>query len=303
MYDIIIIGGGPAGLSAAIYSKRAELSALVAEKAPAGAGQTALTERVDNYPGLYGISGFDLGERIRSHAKELGAEFFTGEAARVEKDGKGWSVLFSDNSRKAAKAVIYAAGALHRKPGVKGENKRRVSYCALCDGFFFKDKTVAVIGGGDSALEEALYLSKIAKTVYLVHRRDEFRAARSLRTRVAATGNIQPIMGAVLSEITGGDKADGIVYTQNGGSVTLPVDGVFCAIGSVPDSGLLRGICELDENGYVIAGEDCRTSADGIFAAGDVRTSPLRQIITAAADGANAAVSAERYINSFAEIL
>ncbi len=296
MYDIIIIGGGPAGLAAAIYSKRAELSALVAEKDIAGMGQIAEAEKVDNYPGIPGISGSELSERFLGHAKELGTEFSAGEAISVERDGGNISIIFKDGSRKTAKAVIFAAGASHRRLDVKGTDKKRVSYCALCDGFFYKDKTAAVIGGGDSALSEALYLSKLAKTVYLIHRRDEFRAARSLQMRVKDTENIIPIMSAVLSEIMGEEKADGIVYTQNGESRRLRVDGVFCAIGSVPNTGPLNGVCALDKNGYVIAGEDCRTSADGIFAAGDVRTSPLKQVITAAADGANAAYSAERYI-------
>lgn len=298
MYDIIIVGGGPAGLTAAIYSKRAKLNAPVVEKNITGMGQITSAESVDNYPGIPGISGFELSERFREHARALGTEFLTGEAISVEKDGGNRSVILKDGSCLTAKAVIFAAGASHRKLSVKGADKKRVSYCALCDGFFYKDKTVAVIGGGNSALGEALYLSKLAETVYLVHRRDEFRAARSLQAQVAGTENIIPVMSAVLSEITGDEKADGIAYSQGGESKRLPVDGVFCDIGSVPGSEPLRGVCGLDDNGYVIAGEDCRTSADGIFAAGDVRTSPLKQVITAAADGANAVISAEQYIGS-----
>ncbi len=298
MYDIIIVGGGAAGLTAAIYSKRARLGALLVEKEQACSGQIALTERVDNYPGLPGISGYELSERFYKHAREIGAEFLKGEVKSIERDGGSWRAVLADGSSISAKAVIFAAGASHKRLGAKGEDKRRVSYCALCDGFFYRDKTVAVIGGGDTALSEALYLSKIAETVYLIHRRDEFRANRSLQSRAAETANILPITSAVVSEITGAEKADGIVYIQNGESKTLPVDGVFCAIGSTPNSQPLRGICELDGNGHVIAGEDCRTSAKGIFAAGDVRTTPLKQIITAAADGANAVISAEQYINS-----
>ncbi len=297
MYDTIIIGGGPAGLSAAIYAKRAQLSALVVEKDCLGTGQIAVTERVDNYPGLPGISGFDLGESFRKHAEGLGAEFLEGEVKSIERDSDNWTVNFADGSSKTAKTLIYTAGTSYRRLGVEGDKKQRVSYCAVCDGSFYKDKTVAVIGGGDTALGDALYLSKLAKTVYLVHRRNEFRANRSLQKQVAETGNIIPIMSAALSEILGAEKADGIAYTQNGESKRLEVDGVFVAVGSVPNSQLLSGICELDGSGYVIAGEDCRTSADGIFAAGDVRTTPLRQVVTAAADGANAAISAERYIN------
>ncbi len=297
MYDTIIIGGGPAGLSAAIYAKRAQLSALVVEKDCLGTGQIAVTERVDNYPGLPGISGFDLGESFRKHAEGLGAEFLEGEVKSIERDSDNWTVNFANGGSQTAKTLIYTAGTSYRRLGVEGDKKQRVSYCAVCDGSFYKDKTVAVIGGGDTALGDALYLSKLAKTVYLVHRRDEFRANRSLQKQVAETGNIIPIMSAALSEILGAEKADGIAYTQNGESKRLEVDGVFVAVGSVPNSQLLSGICELDGSGYVIAGEDCRTSADGIFAAGDVRTTPLRQVVTAAADGANAAISAERYIN------
>lgn len=297
MYDIIIIGSGPAGMTAAIYAKRAQLSALVVEKEFMGTGQIAVTERVDNYPGMFGASGFDLGEKFREHAKQLGAEFFEGEAAAVTRETGAWSVSFKDGSVKGAKTIIFATGTSYRKLGVKGGDKHRIHYCAVCDGAFYKDKTVAVIGGGDTALGDALYLAKLAKTVYLVHRRDEFRANKSLQKQIAETENITPIMSATLSEITGGDSAEGIVFTQNEESKTLDVDGVFAAIGSVPNSALLSGICELDGSGYVIAGEDCKTSAAGIFAAGDVRTTPLRQVITAAADGANAAHSAEQYIN------
>lgn len=297
MYDIIIIGSGPAGLTAAIYAKRAQLSVLVAEKDHMGTGQISVTERVDNYPGLYGISGFDLGESFRKHAEELGAEFFNGEVTKIERDGKNWRVDFADGSAQTAKAVIYSAGTSYRRLGVNGDGKQRVSYCAVCDGAFYKDKTAAVIGGGDTALGDALYLSKLAKTVYLVHRRDEFRANKSLQKQVSETANIVTIMSAVLTEVTGGTNAEGITYARNGETFSLAVDGVFAAVGSVPNSQLLNGICELDSSGYVIAGEDCRTSAEGLFAAGDVRTTTLRQVITAAADGANAAISAERYID------
>lgn len=296
MYDIIIIGGGPAGLTAAIYAKRALLNALIVEKDYMGTGQIAVTERVDNYPGLPGISGFDLGERFRTHAEELGTEFLEGEVRGIERDGKNWKLIFADGSTQTSKTLIYAAGTSYRRLGVDGDQKQRVSYCAVCDGFFYKDKTVAVIGGGDTALGDALYLSKLAKTVYLVHRRDEFRANKALQKQVSETENIVPVMNAVLSEVSGGESADGIAYVQNGESKRLSVDGVFVAVGSVPNSQLLKGICELDNGGYVIAGEDCRTSADGVFAAGDVRTTPLRQVITAAADGANAVISAEKYI-------
>lgn len=297
MYDVLIIGSGPAGLSAAIYGKRALLDLAVIEKDYMGTGQIAVTEQVDNYPGLPGISGYDLGEKLRSHAEQLGTEFIEAEVTGLAKSAEGWQVALSGGKTETARAVIYAAGASHRKPGVPGDDKQRISYCAVCDGFFYKDKTVAVIGGGDTALGDALYLSKLAKTVYLVHRRDEFRANKSLQKRVAEAENIVPVLGAVLTGITGAGSADGIDFTQDGEQKHLAVDGVFVAIGSVPNTAPLQGICELD-GGYVVAGEDCVTSAPGLFAAGDIRTTPLRQVITAAADGANAIASAEKYLNS-----
>lgn len=297
MYDILIIGSGPAGLSAAIYGKRALLELAVIEKDYMGTGQIAVTEQVDNYPGLPGISGYDLGEKFRSHAEQLGTEFIEGEVTGLEKSGENWVIKLADGKTESARAVIYAAGASHRKPGVTGDDKQRISYCAVCDGFFYKEKTVAVIGGGDTALGDALYLSKLAKTVYLVHRREEFRANKSIQKRVSEAANIVPVLGAVLTGITGDGSADGINYTQNGKQKHLDVDGLFVAIGSVPNTAPLEGICELD-GGYVRAGEDCVTSAPGIFAAGDIRTTPLRQVITAAADGANAVASAEKYLNA-----
>lgn len=297
MYDILIIGSGPAGLSAAIYGKRALLELAVIEKEYMGTGQIAVTEQVDNYPGLPGISGYDLGEKFRSHAEQLGTEFIEGEVTGIERSGENWVIKFADGKTESARAVIYAAGASHRKPGVPGDDKQRISYCAVCDGFFYKEKTVAVIGGGDTALGDALYLSKLAKTVYLVHRREEFRANKSLQKHVSEAANIIPVLGAVLTGITGDGSADGINYTQNGEQKHLDVDGIFVAVGSVPNTAPLVGICELD-GGYIRAGEDCVTSAPGIFAAGDIRTTPLRQVITAAADGANAVTSAEKYLNA-----
>lgn len=298
IYDTVIIGGGCAGLSAAIYAKRAQLKTLVIEKDHGGTGQIAVTERVDNYPGMFGVNGYELSESFHKHAAELGAEFFVGEVQKIEQNSGKWNVLLTNGNSQTAKTVICAAGTSYRRLDVPGDDKKRISYCAVCDGAFYKGKTAAVIGGGDTALSDALYLAKLAERVYLIHRRDGFRGNKSLQKQVSETPNITPIMNAVISEVTGGENADGIVYTQNGVSKRLPVDGIFAAIGSVPNSGLLRGICELDKGGYVIAGEDCVTSTKGIFAAGDVRTTPLRQVVTAAADGANAAVSAENFISS-----
>ena len=185
MYDVIIIGSGPAGLTAAIYAGRAMLSALVCEKDYMGTGQISVTDRVENYPGLSGINGYDLGEKFREQAETLGAEFYEGEAESFEKTAEGWKVIFKDGSVKEGKTVIYTAGTSYRHLDVAGGEKQRISYCAVCDGFFYKDKVVAVVGGGDTALGDALYLSKLAKTVYLIHRRDEFRANKALQKKVA----------------------------------------------------------------------------------------------------------------------
>ena len=224
MYDVIIIGSGPAGLTAAIYAGRAMLSALVCEKDYMGTGQISVTDRVENYPGLYGINGYDLGGKFREQAETLGAEFYEGEAESFEKTAEGWKVTFKDGSVKEGKTVIYTAGTSYRHLDVAGGEKQRISYCAVCDGFFYKDKVVAVVGGGDTALGDALYLSKLAKTVYLIHRRDEFRANKALQKKVAETDNIVPVMNAVIKEVTGGENAEGITYIQNGEEKNIAVD-------------------------------------------------------------------------------
>lgn len=297
MYDIIIIGSGAAGLTAAIYAKRASLNAVIIEKEFMGTGQIAYAEHVENYPGLLGLSGFDLGNKFREHAARLGAEFLEGEVTGLSKNNGIWTAATADGLRLGSRTVIFAAGTSHRRLDVPGGDKQKISFCAVCDGALYKDKITAVIGGGDTALGDALYLSKLAKTVYLIHRRNEFRANKTLQERVFNTENIITIMDAELCAVTGAESADGVDLTQNGVQKHLALDGIFAAIGNVPNSRILDGICALDESGFVVAGEDCRTTADGLFAAGDVRTSPLRQVITAAADGARAVAAAENYIS------
>jgi len=297
MYDIIIIGSGPAGLTAAIYAKRAMLNTIVVEKDYMGTGQIAVTELVENYPGLYGINGFDLGEKFREHAIKLGTEFIEGEVVSLQSNNALWIAKFKDGNQLSAKAIIYATGSSYRRLGVPGDDKKCISYCAICDGAFYSNKTVAVIGGGDTALGDAVYLSRIAKKVYLIHRRDEFRANKTLQKQVSETSNIVPIINATLIEVTGETNANGIIMVQNDKVKSLNVDGIFCAIGSIPNTSILNGVCELDSSGYIIAGEDGVTTAKGIFAIGDVRTTPLRQIVTAVADGANAISSAEKYLS------
>lgn len=301
VYDIVIIGSGSAGLTAAIYAQRAQLSAVVLEKDYLSTGQIANSDRVENYPGLNGLSGYDLGEKFREHAVELGAQFVSGEAKRIFKTGENWKIEYTDEYGREAefetKTIIYAAGAAHRQLGIEGEKLLGVSYCAVCDGFFYRGKRVAVVGGGDTALGEALYLAKTSEKVYLIHRRDKFRASASLQKKVAQTENIEVVLDAVPKKIIGGDHVTGIVLDVRGEEREIELSGIFAAVGMIAQSGLLNGVCEL-ENGYVKAGEDCVTTAEGIFAAGDVRTKALRQVITAAADGAVSVDSAEKYISS-----
>lgn len=299
MYDTIIIGSGPAGLSAAVYAKRAALNTIVIEKEDCGTGQIAESERVDNYLGLYGENGFDLGERFRAHAEALGTEFYEGEVTGITSDDGGYQVALSNGECFQTRTIVYAAGASHRRLDIKGEAEcsgKGVSYCAVCDGAFYKGKTVAVIGGGDTALGDALFLSKIAEKVYLIHRRAQFRANKTLQEKVLHTDNIEILVNAVPTEIIRGKRVESLRISRNGTEEILPVSGVFAAIGTVPNSDVLKGLAELSPDGYVIAGEDCVTSAKGIYAAGDVRTKALRQVVTAAADGANSILSAEQYL-------
>lgn len=298
MYDTIIIGSGPAGLSAAIYAARAKLNAVVIEKEYLGTGQIANSHRVDNYPGLFGESGYDLGEKLRNHAAMLGALFEEGEVAEIG-FSEGVFEVKTDSHTLSARTVIYAAGAQPRRLGVKGEDKfsgRGVSTCAVCDGAFYEGGTVAVVGGGDTALYDAAELAKIAETVYLIHRREEFRANKTIQGIVKNTHNIIPILSAEIKEIDGTKNVEKIVVSVGGENREIKTDGVFVAIGSDPNTHILRGTVELDGGGYIITDESGKTSLPGFFAAGDVRTKPLRQAVTAAADGANCAVSAERYI-------
>lgn len=296
MKDIAIIGSGPAGLSAALYAKRANLDVIVIEKEFQGTGQVAESAQVDNYLGLCGISGFDLGEKFREHAESFDTEFLEGEAVRLEQKNSVWIITLQSGEVVKSKAVIYAAGAAHRRLNVKGEEKfigKGVSYCAICDGALYHGKTAAVIGGGDTALDDALYLSDIAKKVYLIHRRNEFRGSKKSVLKIRSHENVEIITPANVTEIAGENRVSSIML-DNGRS--LFVDGVFIAIGMSPASDLLRNIVDLDDNGYIKADETGMTKAAGLFCAGDVRTKKLRQVITAASDGANAAMAAAEYL-------
>lgn len=300
MYDLIILGSGPAGLSAAIYASRAELNTIVIEKAPMSGGQVINTYEVDNYPGYPGISGFELSMKFREHADKLGASFITGEIKSVEVENNIKKVTLESGEEYEAKAVIIATGAVWRKLGVPGEQKLSglgVSYCATCDGAFFRNKEVAVIGGGDVAVEDAIFLARLCKKVYVIHRRDEFRAAKVLSTRLMQLDNVEIIWDTVVEEIHGEDFVQSITIKNKKTDETkeLLVSGVFVAVGTLPNSECFKDLVAMNEGGYIIADESCKTNIPGIFAAGDIRTKGLRQIITAASDGANAVTSVEKY--------
>lgn len=300
IYDTVIIGSGPAGLSAAIYGQRAMLKTLVIEKQPMSGGQILNTYEVDNYPGLPGIGGFDMGVKFREHADKLGATFLTADVTGLYTED-GIHKIETTNGVIEGKTVILASGAGYRKLHVPGEESLSgmgVSYCATCDGAFFKNRTVAVVGGGDVALEDALFLARGSKKVYLIHRRDEFRGAKVLQQRVFETENIEILYDTVVEEICGSDMVEKLLIfnKKKEQHMELLVNGIFLAVGVVPNSDYAKGFVGMDENGYILAGEDCVTDVEGVFAAGDIRTKKLRQVITAAADGANAITSVEEYL-------
>lgn len=356
MYDLIIIGSGPAGLSAAVYAKRAGLNTLVLEKSSMSGGQVLTTYEVDNYLGLPGINGFDMGMKFREHADKMGVEFAEAEVLGVEtaevapemkpakaaemtaemtEENKGAAInanaeacrqethaaeitatdeqldgrkenaerihhVMTDRGSYDARAILLATGANHSKLGVPGEEELAgmgVSYCATCDGAFFRNRTVAVVGGGDVAAEDAIFLARTSKKVYLIHRRDELRAAKILQEKLNSLPNVEILWNTVVDEIQGKEQVENLQIrnVKSKETKTLAVDGVFIAVGIHPNAGTFEDIVECDAKGYIIAGEDGITKTPGIFAAGDVRTKSLRQIITAVSDGANAVASIQNY--------
>lgn len=300
MLDTIIIGAGPAGMAAGIYAARAELSHLVLEGGLMSGGQIINTSEVDNYPGLMGIGGFDLAVKFREHCDRCGVRFQDGRVAEVKKQEDGFLVCPESGEALLTKTVLFATGATHRKLAIPGEAEytgNGVSYCATCDGAFFRGKEAAVIGGGDVAVEDALFLARLCKKVYLVHRREEFRAAKTLVKRLRACENVEFVLNAVPVRIEGNGQVERLWVKQAEEEKELSVSGVFVAVGMIPNTELLKGLVSLDTAGYVIAGEDCKTDVPGIFAAGDLRTKPLRQVITAAADGATAIREIEAFLN------
>lgn len=300
IYDLAILGAGPAGLSAAIYAARARLNTLWIEKKFAQGGQIVDTYEVDNYPGIPGINGMELGEKMAAHAEKLGLVPQREAVLSVEEE-EGIQVIRTRKNIYRARTVILAMGAAHRTLGIPGEEKlggMGVSYCATCDGAFFRDRTVAVIGGGNVAAEDAILLSRTCRKVYVIHRRDQLRADRILQEKLFACQNVEMLWDSVPVEIQGEEMVSGLKIRNNKTEeeTLLSLDGVFVAVGIVPNTELFHGFVEMDKNGYIIAEEDCVTSRPGVMAAGDIRTKQLRQIVTAVSDGANAVVSAERFL-------
>lgn len=301
MLDVVIIGAGPGGLSAAIYGKRAELSCVVMERTPIAGGQIINTYEVDNYPGIPGVSGFELAERMEEHCKRLGVEFREAEVQEIIDEGSYKRVKLAGGEELMTRTVIAATGAVNRRLGVPGEEELTgcgVSYCATCDGAFFKNKVTAVVGGGDVAVEDAIFLARLCKKVYLIHRRDAFRAAKTLVTALGKYENVELVLDSVVDGIHGDGMVEALsVHNKKTGETRkIELNGVFLAVGTKPNSELFTGLVKCDSNGWIEADESGRTSCPGIYAVGDVRAKQLRQVITAAADGANAITSIERFL-------
>ena len=300
VYDMVIIGGGPGGYSAALYAARAGLDVVVLERLSAG-GQMALTHQVDNYPGFAeGIDGFTLGMQMQEGAERFGAKTEYAEVKSLDLRAEPKRIETSEGTF-LGRTVVYAAGAGPRKLGLPGEEKlagRGVHYCAACDGMFYKGKTVVVVGGGNSAVADALILSRIAKKVILVHRRDQLRAEKVYHKALQEAENLEFRWNSQVSRILHGDKVAGVLLqnVHSGEEDAVSCEGVFVSIGRTPNTQLLKGQVCLDSGGYAAAGESCRTNIPGVFAVGDVRTKALRQIVTAAADGAVAVHYAEEYL-------
>lgn len=299
IHDLIIIGGGPAGYTAALYGARAGLDTLIIEKMTIG-GQMTETGDIDNYPGFNeGIDGISLGMKMQAGAEKFGAVTIYDEVCAVSLSGEVKKISTAYSGEFCARAVIIATGAGPRRLGLDGEEKlvgQGIHYCAHCDGRFYKGKTVAVIGGGNTAVGDALYLANLCERVYLIHRRDAFRAGKILSDALSSKENISLVMSAVPTEIITDGGFEIAVKKRDGEEEKISCDGIFVSIGREPSTSLFAGEIQLDESGYIVAGEDTKTSIPGVFAAGDVRTKELRQVITAAADGATAAHMAGEYL-------
>ncbi len=301
VYDVLIAGAGPAGLTAGIYVARARLNGLLLEEKTPG-GSPATTDRIDNYPGFpEGVDGVELMERFRSQAARFGLEMKLFDPVNAVENDAEVKTIHTDEGDLRTRALILATGHKPAKLGVPGEDEfhgRGVSYCATCDGAFFKEKQVMVVGGGNAAVEEAVFLTRFAAKVYLVHRRDRLRASKIVQEKALANPKIEFIWKSNLAEVVGDSKvhAARVVNVEDGGETTVPVDGVFMYVGNQPNSAMVKGLVELDEHGYIVTGPDFATSVPGIFAAGDVRSGSIKQVIVAAGEGAQAAMNAQRYV-------
>lgn len=293
-YDIVIIGAGTAGLTSAIYAARAGKKVLILENESIG-GQIATSPKVENYPGFSEISGMEFSDRLYEQASALGVELELDRAEKIIDNGESKTVK-TEYGEFSCKAVIIATGVKHRHLGIEAEEKymgRGVSYCAVCDGAFYKGKDVAVVGGGNSAVQSAIMLSNICNKVYLIHRRDEFRCEKKLSDEVRAIENVELVLNSTVKDLLGDDKLATIVTENKSGEVKeINAEGLFVLVGQIPENSSFADIINLDESGYIVAGEDCKTNVEGIFAAGDCRTKAIRQLTTAAADGSVSALAA-----------
>ena len=305
IYDVIIIGAGPAGMTAAVYTSRANLSTLMLERGIPG-GQMANTEEIENYPGFEHILGPDLSNKMFEHAKKFGAEYAYGDVKEII-DGEEYKTIKAGSKEYKARAIIITTGAEYKKMGIPGENElggRGVSYCAVCDGAFFKQKNLVVVGGGDSAVEEGVYLTRFADKVAIVHRRDELRAQKILQDRAFANDKIDFIWSHTVKEINDENGKVGsvtLVSTKDGAEQEFKADGVFIYIGMLPLTKPFAELGILNDEGYIVTNEKMETSVPGIYAAGDVREKMLRQVVTATGDGSIAAQAAQHYIEELLE--
>ncbi len=304
IYDVVIIGAGPAGMTAAIYMSRAGFSTIMIDRGVPG-GQMTNTEEIENYPGYKKILGSELAEKMFEHAKSFGADFVYGDVREIV-DGKEFKIIDTGNKKYRAKAVIVSTGAKPSTLGVKGESEfagRGVSYCAVCDGAFFRDLDVAVIGGGDAAIEEAIFLAKIASKVTIIHRRDELRATKILQDRARKNEKITFALSSIVIEILGEQNVNGlrIKNIKNGEESIIPAAGIFIYVGTEPITSIVKNLGVTDENGYIITDQNLETAVSGIFAAGDVRNKTLRQIVTAASDGSIVAIAVQQYLEGLEE--
>lgn len=305
VYDVIILGAGPAGMTSAIYTSRSLLSTLVIEKIGSG-GQAAVTDLIENYPGFPdGINGFELSQKMDEQAKKFGARFESDVVTGLKKNDDGTLNIRTESRSYDAKSVIIATGASSRKLGVPGEDKyigRGISFCATCDAAFYRDKTVAVVGGGDSAVEEGIYLTRFAKKVYIIHRRDELRACKIAQNRALSNAKIEFVWNTVVSEVNGDEKIRSVKLknVKTNEYSELGIDGLFLYVGLIPNTQMFEGL-KKDEQGYILTDENLLTNIPGVFSAGDCRKSPVKQVATAVGEGTIAATSVEKYVENLGQ--